>query len=391
MLTPYLCSIEYTSPVLDARIIAPDRFRVDLAPDVVTYEMHTKLAYRNNPGPVAAVQRRSNLPLYQSTSTLDPFGAIPSTASSAVATLVKSTSIETSSHSLTLSGIRLDVKELEFNARYRPAYLCGAALISSGLISLSIGDVRRARGGMELRIDFDLAPASLSAAPSATNSPSSLLHGIVLRKTRVQLHHFTIQLASASPNFFVWLWQAFLLLLLAPILQPATRKGLESVLERKIEAGIGQLNEEIDKVNKRMAREGEGLAAAAWAVLFQGDSAVANGQNGEHHGILDNGVDVQIDGKGVTLGLGASNGDDADGVVVGIGAEGVLIPDLPSAAPPTSEDECNSSTTKTVGVSTQQVGEIVEDISDAVTSIPEQVHKEQVKRGWKSEAFTFSL
>ncbi|GAA5982973.1 hypothetical protein JCM11641_006902 [Rhodosporidiobolus odoratus] len=275
--------LEFSSPALDLAIDPPSLLSTSFIPSSLTLRQATSLTYIPTLGSTSLA-----LPPSSSTSAPPSLSAAPASARTRYAA---STNIQ-------IDGLRMEIKNVGYFARYHTGLPCIGDITESGLLDLSFGSPSQAKGGLSL----SLSTSSTSSTSSSSPLDQTLFH-ITPSETQAKLSNFTLKAHQSSHPFLLYLFR--------PLLRKSVQKIVEyearQVLLLQGGAWVGRKGWEVREVARRIEREveaqgtkekmGEGKGSggawkwvrAGWEVFTRSASSPST-QEVEEGG--DTGVDV---------------------------------------------------------------------------------------------------
>lgn len=263
-----------------------------------------------------------------------------------------------STSSILIQGLRMSTLDIGYWIHYKGACI---GLMEAGLLDLHFGGAEE--GGIELELDFE------------TTEERSLFN---LTASDVSITSFDLRPHASSHPILMWMIKPLLRRVMRTQVEKALREQVESLLRK-----VGRTGWEI----RERARGGTGWMSwigAAWEVLLE-ENEEEEGEGEQESEDEDAGLEFRISGKGVALDLEAS--------VVGLGAEGVVLPEGEAETPvprPTVVEIVRGEAGDAVREGKEAAAKVVggmEQIGEAVEEFGEVVEEEEKEVGWRSEAF----
>ncbi|GAA6059677.1 hypothetical protein JCM10212_000064 [Sporobolomyces blumeae] len=373
--------IEFASPTVSGAIEAPSLFSTSFVPASITFQNSTSFTYLPTLG-----SSSQDIPIHESH---PPDRQLSHTTIADRTTYASRTSIS-------LSGLRLEIVDVGYFVKVHTGIPC-LSVSESGLLDLHFGT--HPDGGAGFSLDT-------SSEPSQVAQDESLFK--VLPSSTVTLQHFDVRSHDSS--------HPWLMFLLRPIIRTAVRKAVEVELRKVlIEQGdkLGEWTYRVKEHKRKVDRDssdGRGerekdrvwsWVKAVWATLTEQltdeDDWNEHQQGAEPAQI---GTEIHLNRHGVAVDLPRPVDTDSS-ATVGIGREGVVIPegDAPIPPPPgTAErigpvakakeelDEAVESGRNAARKTWDVVGGIGEASEEWTADV--EAEREAYRRdGWRSEAF----
>ncbi|GAA5902489.1 hypothetical protein JCM6882_002766 [Rhodosporidiobolus microsporus] len=342
--------IEFASKTVDLAIDPPSLLSTSFIPSSLSIRTSTSLTY-------LPVTGSSSLALPPSaSSTASP--TLASAPASARTSYAASTAVE-------VTGLRLEVKNVGYFARYHTGLPCVGDIEESGLLNLHFGT--HPTGGLTL----SLATTTPSAAPT-----EKTLFRVDKPNTHAYLSHFKLTPHHSSHPWLMWAFR------------PVMRKAVQTVVEREVRTVVlwqgaewagrkgwevreAKRMRELDEEGRKMrasAAEGEGKTAggvwqwvgAVWDVVSgKGPSSDPDEEDGysTEEGEETEEEDDEVDGKSTGGGLGYHLHLNRHGLAVDLerGPDPPASASSSSSIPPSPSSATEPDPIGTVGLGTAGV------------------------------------
>ncbi|GAA6017468.1 hypothetical protein JCM10207_008237 [Rhodosporidiobolus poonsookiae] len=204
--------LEVATPAISLAIDPPSLLRTSFIPSSLSLQTSTTLTYVPSSGSSSQA-----LPLRASSPASPTLDAAPASARTTYA----------ASSCLTVSGLRLEVKEVGYYAQYKTGLPCFSTITESGLLDLHFG--AHPQGGLEVAL------ATTSSA-SASASSERTLFTLDKPNTHVTLSYFDLNPHQSSHPWLMWL------------ARPALRKAAQVALEHEVKVYLERAAEWVGRV-----------------------------------------------------------------------------------------------------------------------------------------------
>ncbi|GAA5996467.1 hypothetical protein JCM5350_007731 [Sporobolomyces pararoseus] len=403
--------IEFSSPQLDGALEFPTLLSTSLIPMEFTIKNSTSLTYLPTLGTT-----HQDLPSSTSSSKSPP--PPPPTVRPRSSWLERTA--YASKTNLSLKGIEFEILDVGYFIKLKPPSIlgsfsccCNSLFTESGLLDLHFGSTTQPQKAQPQEEDstngFSVS-LDLNSLESEVEQTRKLFN--VLPSSQVDLSHFDLKFHETR-GWLTWF--------VRPLAKVAVRKAIEMEMRKlMIEQGdkLGEWSyrlkekkkeeDEKDSADRFETSQSRGVwnwIKAAWRIVTEDDIDAEEKEEEEQVSKTQTSTTVHLNRHGVSLDLPRPVDHDAsrevqEGATVGIGTEGVVIPEgeAPIPVPPEQErigivnkarqevDEAVESGQRIAKNTLEVVGEIGEASEEWRGDLEEEKKKFE-RDGWRSDAF----